>query len=53
MKGHYLIHSLIGLDEGSYEPRSLLDRTLVYQMTGFYLPLYFFLKPGDRKTWNQ
>ncbi|MBB6730814.1 lipocalin family protein [Cohnella zeiphila] len=53
VKGHYLIHSFIRLDEDRYEPRSSLDRTLAYQMAGFYLPLYFVMKPGDRKTWSQ
>ncbi|MBB6692502.1 hypothetical protein H7B90_13920 [Cohnella xylanilytica] len=53
VKGHYLIHSFVRLDEGSCEPRSYLDRTLVYQMVGFYLPAYFVLRPGDRRTWNQ
>ncbi|BBI36386.1 lipocalin family protein [Cohnella abietis] len=53
IKGHYLIYSLIRLDNPQSVHRSFLDRPLTHLMTGMYLPLYFLLKPADRHTWGQ
>jgi predicted secreted hydrolase len=52
LKGHYLIYSLIRLNERKYESRSIVDRMLALQMTGLYLPFYLLLNPTDWKTWN-
>ncbi|QMV41904.1 lipocalin family protein [Cohnella cholangitidis] len=53
LKGHYLIYSLIRLDQPGFIARSCLDRALVYQMAGLYLPSYFLIKPNDKHTWEQ
>lgn len=53
LKGHYLIYSLIRLDDPRFIARSMLDRSLTVQMTGLYLPSYFLFKPGDAHTWEQ
>ncbi|WP_256759320.1 lipocalin family protein [Cohnella sp. WQ 127256] len=53
IKGHYLIYSLIRLDEPGFISRSYLDRSLFYHMTGLYLPSYFLFKPSDWQTWEQ
>ncbi|MBB6671205.1 lipocalin family protein [Cohnella nanjingensis] len=52
-KGHYLIHSLIQPDRGEFESQSELDRMLVGQMAGLYLPAYLFINPTDGHTWEQ
>lgn len=53
LKGHYLIHSFIRLDERKFESRSYVDRTLALQMAGMYFPLYLAVQPADWNTWSQ
>jgi predicted secreted hydrolase len=51
-KGHYLIHSLVHLNDRRFECHSEVDRMLSYQMAGVYLPAYLIKNPRDKKTWK-
>lgn len=53
LKGHYMIYSLVRLNDKKVTTRSLLDRTLVGQMLAFYLPAYLLMNPTDRIVWSQ
>jgi predicted secreted hydrolase len=49
LKGHYLIYSLIRLDDGKVETRSLLDQKLARLLLGLYLPVTLITHPQDRQ----
>lgn len=53
LKGHYMIYSLVRLNEGNAETRSLLDRSLANHMLAFYLPLFLLMNPRDRMIQHQ
>lgn len=51
-KGHYLIYTLIDLNNKVQESYSFIDSKLKMNMVLIYLPFYFLLYPTDIRMWN-
>ena len=50
LKGHYLIFSLIDLDNFIFQPFSIIDSKMLFSMLSAYLPYYLLNHPKDDRT---
>ncbi|KGX90594.1 lipocalin family protein [Pontibacillus marinus] len=51
-KGHYLIFTLIDLNNKTKQNYSIIDSKLKHNMIAMYLPFYLLLNPKDVQIWD-
>ncbi|WNF38790.1 lipocalin family protein [Bacillaceae bacterium IKA-2] len=51
-KSHYLIYTLIDLNNKTKQAYSIIDSKLEFNMVSTFLPLYLLLHPTDKRIWK-